>query len=88
MLLSGGAAGVDSSVPAAARLLGVQCLVVRPDYPRFGRRAPLVRDERMVAMAGAVVAVWDRQSPGTAFTLRCARRRSLPVFVFAPLPPG
>lgn len=80
-LVSGGARGVDSLAPAAARLLGCASVVVRPDYAAFGRRAPLVRDRVMVEQADAVLAVWDGVSRGTAYTVACARRAGLPVVV-------
>ena len=82
VLVSGGACGVDASVPAAAGLLGCRSVVLRPDYRLFGRRAPLVRDAAMVARSAAVVALWDGVSRGTVFTVAEARRRGLPLTVF------
>lgn len=84
-VVSGGARGVDAAAPAAARLLGWRSVVYRPDYARFGRRAPLVRNDAMLAVAQLVVVVWDGVSPGTAYVVRRARALGLPLLV---LPPG
>lgn len=83
-LVSGGAMGVDRLAPTVALLLGVPCVELRPDYARYGRRAPLVRDLELVARADAVCAVWDGSSRGTAYTLRAARRAGKPIRAYRP----
>lgn len=60
---------------------------VRPDYDRHPPGyAPLQRNEAMVEQAGgpaggAVVAIWDGKSRGTAHTIGLAADRRVPCFV-------
>ena len=56
---------------------GVSALILQ-----HGTRAPLVRNTQMVDAADMVVAIWDHQSTGTAFTVRYARRQGKPVRVY------
>lgn len=82
LLVSGGAPGVDRVVPEVAEMMGCPSVVVRPDYARYGGRAPLVRDREMVGMVDVVIALWDGRSRGTAYTVACARRAGVPFFLF------
>ena len=84
LLLHGGARGVDSSVPSAATLLGWECAAIRPNYQLFGRRAPLCRNDELLALSSHVVAVWDGRSRGTGYVIRQARRLGRPVLVVRP----
>lgn len=83
LVLSGGAMGMDRVAPAAALLLGRESVVFRPDYVRYGRRAPLVRNEEMVQLASAVVVVWDGRSRGTGHVVGRARALGLPLVVLS-----
>lgn len=64
-IVSGGAKGIDQSAKQAAeehRLLLTEFL---PDYARYGRAAPLVRNRDIVRYADFVLIVWDGISSGT-----------------------
>jgi len=71
---------VDAAAPEAARLLGCEYWPCPPEYS-LGRRAPLVRNDLMLRVADAVIAVWDGRSRGTAFVIRRARALGLPLLV-------
>lgn len=73
-IVSGGARGIDSCARAYALRKGIPLTEFLPDYERFGRGAPLVRDRQIVDAADFVVAVWDGVSRGTMYTLRYALR--------------
>lgn len=73
VLVSGGARGADSLAARWARERGLpEPLLFFPNYPRYGRRAPLERNREIVAAAEVVVAFWDGASRGTADTMRWA----------------
>lgn len=74
LIISGGAKGIDSVAEKYADDHGVEKLIIRPRYERFGRVAPLKRNEAMVDLADVVLAVWDGQSRGTRYTLNYARK--------------
>jgi predicted Rossmann fold nucleotide-binding protein DprA/Smf involved in DNA uptake len=82
VVVSGGADGVDTWAEADARRRGLQVEVHRPDYRMYGRRAPLKRNDLIVARSDGVVAFWDGKSKGTAYTIEAARRLGLAVRVF------
>ncbi len=83
-IVSGGARGIDSSAAAYARANGLRLTEFLPDYDRYGRGAPLVRNRLIVEYADAVYAFWDGKSRGTKFTIDYARELGKPVRIFAP----
>lgn len=72
MVVSGGAMGVDSAAEEAARTAGLAVEVVRPDYDKHGRIAPLLRNRTIIESADHVTAYWDGLSGGTANALAWA----------------
>lgn len=79
VLISGGARGVDATAEAEAKRRGLDVLSIRPNYDLYGRRAPLVRNEDIVAGCDALVAFWDGKSHGTMHTVNLAKRRGIPI---------
>ena len=73
VIVSGGAAGVDSVAVGEAQRLGMPYEVHLPDWSRYGRRAGAVRNQQIVDAAHEVVAFWDGQSRGTKITMDMAR---------------
>lgn len=71
-IVSGGAIGVDTLAERWAKRNGIPVEVIRPDYERLGRKAPLERDKTIVDRADEVLAFWDGKSHGTMFTVRYA----------------
>jgi len=73
-IVSGGAVGVDKSVKEYAIRRGIRITEFLPDYKRYGRRAPLKRNEEIAEYADEAVAFWDGKSRGTDYTVRLFRR--------------
>ena len=73
LIITGGAKGVDSLAERYADENGISKLVLRPQYKRFGKGAPLVRNEKMVEIADSVLAIWNGTSRGTLFTVEKAK---------------
>ena len=73
-IVTGGARGADALAEAWARAHGIAVTVHRPDYSRYGRNAPHVRNAAIIADADRVVAFWDGKSRGTASVIAKARR--------------
>lgn len=65
IIVSGGAAGVDSWAADQARKDGLQVEAFLPDYELFGNHAPLVRNSKIAAAADEMIAFWDGESRGT-----------------------
>ena len=81
-IISGGAVGVDTAAELYADTHRISKHIILPDYGQYGRRAPTVRDMRIVRLADIVVAIWDGTSTGTAFSIKYARELGKPVRLF------
>jgi len=82
-VISGGADGIDRLAEQYADLHRLSKYIIRPRYALYGRGAPLKRNEEMVDMADAVLAIWDGRSKGTQYTLQYAKKANKPVTVVA-----
>ena len=82
LIISGGAAGVDTLAERYADSRGIKKLILPPDYALYGQSAPLIRDRLIVDNADLVIAVWDGESSGTAYTLSYAKQRGVPVQIY------
>lgn len=84
-IVSGGARGIDTCARNYAHAHGIPLKEFLPDYDRYGRRAPLVRNDLIVDYADQVLAFWDGQSRGTAYVIRYCARTNKRVTIIGPL---
>lgn len=75
LVITGGAEGIDALAEAYADTKRLSKLILRPQYARYGRAAPLKRNEQMVELCDAVLIVWDGCSKGTEYTIKYARKQ-------------
>ena len=54
---------------------------ILPDYARYSRGAPLVRNKEIVALADLVIAFWDGKSKGTRFVIAYCEKLQRPCKV-------
>lgn len=80
-IVSGGAVGVDKLAEEYAKAHGIPVTVFLPEYKRFGRAAPLKRNEQIVDYADLVIAFWNGRSRGTKYTIEYCRRARKSVTV-------
>lgn len=73
-IISGGANGVDTLAEEYADKNRISKLIMRPAYARYGKGAPLKRNEEMVKLADAVLVIWDGKSRGTKYTADFAKK--------------
>ena len=92
-LISGGARGVDTLGEQWARAHNVPVRRFPANWKKHGKAAGFIRNEEMVDYAiehasewggCAVVAAWDGESHGTEHTIRYAKSKQVPVFVYNP----
>ena len=81
-IISGAAAGIDTAARAFALAHRIQVLELVPDYDRYGRKAPLFRNDNIVAMADLVLAFWDGKSRGTKYVIDRCHATGTPVKVY------
>ena len=85
-IISGGAKGVDSCARAYAVANGIKLTEYLPEYEKYGRGAPLVRNITIIEHADLVLAFWDGTSHGTMHVIRNCKARGVPVKIFVPTP--
>ncbi len=73
-IVSGGARGVDSCAAEHARNNGIKLTEFLPEYDRYGRAAPMIRNKQIVDYADKVVAFWNGSSKGTLSVIRYAEK--------------
>ena len=55
---------------------GLKLTEFLPDYPRYGRGAPLKRNLEIIAYADPVLAFWDGNSSGTKYVIdQCNKQK-------------
>ena len=78
-IVTGGARGVDSLAEKEARKNGQGVIVFKPDYEKYGRAAPHVRNRLIVGECDRLVAFWDGVSKGTESVIRYAEKHGTAV---------
>ena len=82
-IITGGACGIDRQAEQCAVKLNFPCQIIRPDYVKYHKAAPLKRDLQIAAQCDALLAVWngDCSSRGTIYTAKSALKFRKPVFL-------
>lgn len=78
-IVSGGARGADTYAREFAKKHNLQLVEYLPEYDKYGRTAPLVRNKLIVENCDCVLALWDGTSRGTKFTLDYAQKLGKPI---------
>jgi len=79
-IVSGGAIGVDRCAAEYARANGLMLTEFLPEYARYGRAAPIIRNKKIVDYADRVVVFWDGHSKGSEAVIRYAKKVGKPIF--------
>ncbi|MDO1451079.1 DUF2493 domain-containing protein [Rhodocytophaga aerolata] len=79
LIISGGAIGADSLAERYAEEKGIPTLIFKPDYEKYGKSAPILRNKEIIDAAERVIAFWDGKSRGTAYTIKYALQKGLTV---------
>ena len=69
-IVSGGAKGIDTFAAQYARGNGIALTEFLPDYARYGKGAPIVRNKQIAEYADEVLAFWDGKSRGTLSVIK------------------
>ena len=80
-IVSGGAVGVDLCAAEYAHKNGIKLSVFLPEYERYGRAAPIVRNKKIVDYADKVIAFWTGKSKGTLSVIQYAQKTGKPCDV-------
>ena len=83
-IVSGGARGVDTCAAEYAKAHGIKLTVFLPEYERYGRGAPIVRNRQIVDYADQILIFWDGKSRGTASVIQYAKDLEKPYHILSP----
>lgn len=78
LIVSGGARGADTYAREYALKNDIPLFEFLPEYEKYGRKAPLLRNILIVDNCDFLLAFWDRMSRGTKFTLDYASKCGVP----------
>lgn len=79
VIISGGALGTDKLAVLYAYSRGIPFVEYKPDYKKYGRVAPLVRNSEIEAHSDMCIAFVSSSSKGTLDTIRKFRSKGKPV---------
>ena len=77
-IVSGGAEGIDSCAAEYAKENMIKLTVFLPQYQRYGRAAPIVRNKEIVDYADKIIAFWNDNSKGTLSVINYAKKKNKP----------
>lgn len=78
-IISGGARGADTYAREFAQKHSLKLIEFLPDYEKYGRTAPLIRNKLIVGECDCLIAFWDGKSRGTKYTLDLAEKMGKPT---------
>lgn len=80
-ILTGGAKGIDTIAEEYADSHGIKKTIIKPQYDRYGKGAPMVRNKELVNLCDKALIIWDGVSKGTKFTADFAKKMNKEVTV-------
>lgn len=82
-IISGDAKGIDKLAEAYADKMRLSKIIMRPQYERYKRGAPIKRNQKMVDMCDKVLVFWDGVSRGTKHTIDYAKKIGKPIEIIS-----
>lgn len=80
-IVTGGAKGIDLLAAEYAKAKGLKLTEFLPQYEKYGRAAPIVRNKEIVDYADKIIVFWDGRSKGAASVIRYAEKIKKPLQV-------
>ena len=74
LIISGGSKGADALAEQWAKDNGIETLIFRPDWSKYGRSAGVVRNHDIIKSCDLCIAFWDGKSKGTASSIRLCKK--------------
>ncbi len=81
-IVSGGAVGVDTIAKNYAVTHNIKYTEFLPEYEKYGKIAPLLRNISIVKYADEVLVFWDGKSSGSRFVIEHCHKTGVPVRIF------
>ncbi len=81
-IVSGGACGVDACARIFAQKNKLRITEFLPEYKKYGRIAPIIRNRKIIEYSDCVIAFWNGKSRGTKYVIDECRKKGKRVDVF------
>lgn len=81
-IVSGGARGIDTCAKEYATSHKIKLTEFLPEYGKYGRYAPLKRNDLIINYSDAVIAFWDGSSRGTKYVINQCKEKNKPIKVY------
>ena len=78
-IVSGGSGAVDLLAETIANRKHIKFKCFLPNYCKYGKNAPLVRNIQIIEYSDLILAFWDKTSHGTKFVIKESLKRNVPV---------
>ena len=76
----GGAIGFDMQVESYTIAYKIKTKIIKPDYAKYGKSAPLIRNQEILKGADLLVACYDgRKGGGTYYTINLAKKLGIKI---------
>jgi len=82
LIVSGGVKGIDACAEIYADKHNIPKLIFLPDYKKYGKQAPLLRNKLIVKNCDIVYAFWNGVSRGTKYTIDYAKSIGIEVKLY------
>lgn len=86
-IVSGGAKGIDTCAREYALDYGIKLKEFLPEYDKYGRSAPIKRNQQIIDYADMVIAFWNGTTRGTFNVIDKCRKIGKEIIVFVPIYP-
>jgi hypothetical protein len=80
-IVSGGAVGADKFGELYAKLNNIPTKIFKPEYSKYGKRAPYLRNIEIVENSDIIIAFWDGKSPGTKLTIDICEKQKKKIII-------
>ena len=74
-IISGGANGIDTIAEKYADTHRISKHIILPEYNKYGKAAPILRNRVMVELCDTALIIWDGKSKGTLSTINYAKEK-------------
>lgn len=81
-IVSGGAKGVDTLAKNFAIENNYKYIEFLPDYEKYGKAAPLRRNDKIIDYSNLVLALWDGKSKGTKYVIDKCKKIGKSLIVY------
>lgn len=73
-VISGGAIGIDTIAKNYAIKKGIKVNEILPNYNKFGKAAPIIRNKEIIDKSDFILIFWDGKSKGTQFVIQHCKK--------------